>query len=93
MHFSPEFINRLDDIVVFNKLTSNQFNEIFDILLEDLKKRINELQWEIEVSDEVKDFLLDRVDTDKFGARPLKRKLEYYVENELANILLKHVGD
>ena len=92
-HFRPEFINRLDDIVVFNKLTSNQFNEIFDILLADLKKRIGELQWEIEVSDEVKDFLLDRVDTEKFGARPLKRKLEYYVENELANVLLKHVGN
>ena len=92
-HFRPEFINRLDDIVVFNKLTSDQFNEIFDILLSDLKKRIAELQWDLEIDDSVKDFLLERVDTEKFGARPLKRKLEYYVENELANVLLRHVGN
>ena len=52
-HFRPEFINRLDDIVVFNKLTSDQFNEIFDILLSDLKKRIAELQWDLEIDDSV----------------------------------------
>ena len=92
-HFRQEFINRLDVIVVFNKRTSDKVNEIFDILLSDLKKRIAELQWDLEIDDSVKDFLLERVDTEKFGARPLKRKLEYYVENELANVLLRHVGN
>jgi ATP-dependent Clp protease ATP-binding subunit ClpC len=82
--FSPEFLNRIDDIVVFNNLDKKDIRKIVDIELVYLIKRINELGYEIEISETAKDFISEKGFDSKYGARPLNRAIQKYLEDLLA---------
>ena len=87
--FKPEFINRVDNIIVFNKLDRPALLEIIDIELNKLKKRLGDRGLELEVADAVRDFLLDKGFEPEFGARPLRRSIERFIEDPLAEELLR----
>ena len=86
--FSPEFLNRIDDVVIFNSLTKEHIHKIIDIALSDLYKRLNELDFKIEINDEAKEFISDKGFDPKFGARPLHRAIQKYVEDPLSEFIL-----
>lgn len=87
--FSPEFLNRLDDVVVFNSLNKDDIHKIIDITLEKLFSRITELGYKIELSDKAKDFLADKGYDQQYGARPLNRAIQKYLEDAIAEEILK----
>ncbi len=87
--FAPEFLNRIDDVVIFNSLTKDDIHKIIDIELEYLYKRVNELGYKIKLNDEAKDFLAEKGYDSAFGARPLKRAIQKYVEDPLAEEIIK----
>ena len=82
--FSPEFLNRIDDIVVFNPLEQKDIRKIVDIELIKLIQRIDQLGYKIVVSDPAKDFIAEKGYDSKYGARPLNRAIQKYVEDLLA---------
>ena len=89
--FKPEFLNRVDDILVFNPLGREELGEIVDILLKDLKLRLNEKSMELELSDGAKSLLVDEGTDFKYGARPLRRAIERLLEDEIAGKMLSGV--
>lgn len=91
--FSPEFLNRIDDVVIFNSLTKDHIHKIIDIALSDLYKRLNELDYRIELNDEAKEFISDKGFDPKFGARPLHRAIQKYVEDPLSEFILNYNPD
>ena len=82
--FSPEFLNRIDDIVVFNNLEKTDIRKIVDIELVHLVKRVKQLGYEIEISESAKDFLSEKGFDSKYGARPLNRAIQKHLEDLLA---------
>ncbi len=86
--FNPEFINRLDDIIIFNSLTRDNLYKIIDINLEKLYKKANEIGYTIKLSKECKDFLIKKGYNPKYGARPLERAIQKYLEDVLAEEIL-----
>jgi ATP-dependent Clp protease ATP-binding subunit ClpC len=87
--FSPEFLNRLDDVIVFNSLQREHIHKIIDISLDKLFKRIKALGYEIELSLPAKDFLAEKGYDPSYGARPLNRAIQKYLEDPIAEELLK----
>jgi len=87
--FSPEFLNRLDDVIVFNSLSREDIHKIIDIALKRLTKRITNIGYEIELTEKAKDFLADKGYDQQYGARPLNRAIQKYVEDPLAEEILK----
>lgn len=87
--FKPEFINRIDNIVIFNKLTTDDLVKILDIILEDLNKRIKDKKINLEVSNEVKKYIVENEIDLNYGARQLKRKVQEIIENVIARELVK----
>ena len=87
--FKPEFINRIDDIIVFRKLEKEDLIKIVDIELGKLRERLLGRKLDLEVSDEVKNFLIAKGYEPEFGARPLRRAVERYIEDPLAEELLR----
>jgi ATP-dependent Clp protease ATP-binding subunit ClpC len=87
--FSPEFLNRIDDMILFKSLQRDDIHKIIDLELSKLYGRINNLGYQIEISDKAKDFIVDRGYDEKFGARPLKRAIQKYVEDPLAEEIIK----
>jgi ATP-dependent Clp protease ATP-binding subunit ClpB len=88
-HFRPEFINRIDDLVVFHSLDRAQIRSIVDIQLAGLRKRLMERDLELEVSDEAMDQLAEAGFDPVYGARPLKRAIQQQLENPLAEAILR----
>ncbi|MEM0912019.1 MAG: ATP-dependent chaperone ClpB [Pseudomonadota bacterium] len=88
MHFRPEFINRVDDIVVFHPLTREQIKAIAKIQLASLRQRLHDMQYKLEISASALDKLADAGFDPVFGARPLKRAIQTQIENPLAEKLL-----
>ncbi|PXV63208.1 ATP-dependent Clp protease ATP-binding subunit ClpC [Dysgonomonas alginatilytica] len=86
--FSPEFINRIDDIVIFDQLNKESINKIIDIDMSDFYKRIFALGYTLEVTNEAKDFIAEKGYDAQFGARPLKRAIQTYLEDEIAELIL-----
>jgi ATP-dependent Clp protease ATP-binding subunit ClpC len=86
--FAPEFINRIDDIIVFNALEKEDINQIINIELEKLYARIKDLGYNIVLSDKAKDFIADKGFDKQYGARPLKRAIQKYVEDVLAEEII-----
>jgi len=82
--FAPEFLNRVDDMVMFRSLSREDLHDIIDIELGKLYSRINELGFSIKMTDAAKDFIVDKGYDEKFGARPLKRAIQKYIEDPLA---------
>ena len=86
--FAPEFLNRIDDVVVFNALEKEDINKIIDIELEKLLIRIKGLGYELELTNTAKDFIADKGFDKQYGARPLKRAIQKYVEDALAEEII-----
>ena len=89
-HFSPEFLNRVDDIIMFEPLQKDSMMKIIDIELASFYRRVEELGFSLAIADEVKSFLIEKGYDKNFGARPLKRAIQTYVEDSLADFLLMH---
>ena len=87
--FAPEFLNRIDDVVLFNTLTREDIHKIIDIELKGLYDRVNTLGYQISLSDAAKDFVLEKGYDIQFGARPLKRAIQKYLEDPMAEAIIK----
>jgi ATP-dependent Clp protease ATP-binding subunit ClpC len=86
--FSPEFLNRIDDVLIFNSLEKNQIHQIIDIILVGVFKRLSDLGYIIELTEQAKDFISDKGYDPQFGARPLHRAIQKYLEDPLAEEIL-----
>ena len=87
--FAPEFLNRIDDVVVFNNLERSHIDKIIDIELEKLLERISDLGYKLKLSKKAKDFIAEKGFDKQYGARPLKRALQKYVEDAIAEQIIK----
>jgi ATP-dependent Clp protease ATP-binding subunit ClpC len=86
--FSPEFLNRIDDVIIFNSLKKEDINQIIDIEMNSLLERISTLGYSVKISEEAKDFIADKGFDAKFGARPLKRAIQKYFEDPLSEEII-----
>jgi len=86
--FSPEFLNRIDDVVVFNSLGQEEIFRIIDITLQDVHKRLAGMTYKLTLSDDAKKFLAEKGFDPQFGARPLHRAIQKYLEDPLAEFIL-----
>jgi ATP-dependent Clp protease ATP-binding subunit ClpC len=86
--FTPEFLNRLDEVIVFHPLTKDQIGQIVHIMLRDVQRRLEDEELTLNLSDAAVDFLVDRGYDAKFGARPLKRTIQRYIEDALSEKIL-----
>jgi ATP-dependent Clp protease ATP-binding subunit ClpC len=86
--FSPEFLNRIDDVIIFNSLTKENIFSIIDILMKGVMKRLENLGFSLKLSDEAKDFIAEKGYDSQFGARPLHRAIQKYLEDPLAEEIL-----
>jgi ATP-dependent Clp protease ATP-binding subunit ClpC len=87
--FAPEFLNRIDDVVIFDPLEREAIHKIIDIELKHLFKRVVELGYKIEVTDDAKDFIVEKGWDEQYGARPLKRAIQKYIEDSLAEEIIR----
>ena len=87
--FRPEFLNRVDEIVVFNSLNENELIQIVDLMLNDTIKALGDKNISMHISEEAKKYLLKQGTDLKFGARPLRRAIQRYIEDELSDMILK----
>ncbi|MBM3186952.1 MAG: ATP-dependent Clp protease ATP-binding subunit, partial [Bacteroidetes bacterium] len=87
--FSPEFLNRVDDMIMFKSLGKNEILQIIDIELSKLYDRIYSLGYQVELTEKAKDFIVDKGHDEKFGARPLKRAIQKFIEDPLAEEIIK----
>lgn len=86
--FAPEFLNRVDDVVMFNSLEKCHINEIIDIELKGFYDRVEALKYQLFISPEAKDFIAEKGFDPQFGARPLKRAIQKYLEDEIAEVII-----
>lgn len=86
--FAPEFLNRIDDIIIFNSLEKEDIKRIIDLELGKLYKRLEKLNYKVQLTDEAKDFIAEKGWDKDFGARPLKRAIQKYIEDLLAEMLV-----
>ncbi|HNX54767.1 MAG TPA: ATP-dependent Clp protease ATP-binding subunit [Prolixibacteraceae bacterium] len=87
--FAPEFLNRIDDVIMFNSLTKEDIHHIIDIELKGLYERVNSLNYRLKISPAAKDFIAEKGYDPQFGARPLKRAIQKYLEDEMAEAIIK----
>jgi len=87
--FRPEFLNRIDEIIVFHELTEEQLRSIVDLMVKDLQKRLADRRLDVELTEEAKSWLAKEGYDPVYGARPLRRAIERYVENPLSTKLLR----
>jgi ATP-dependent Clp protease ATP-binding subunit ClpA len=89
--FRPEFLNRIDDIIVFSELTREELSQIADLMLKEVKKDAEEKKITLLVTDKMKDLILEKGYNTKFGARPLRRAIQKYVEDEISEAYLRGI--
>ncbi|HOA19277.1 MAG TPA: ATP-dependent Clp protease ATP-binding subunit [Sedimentibacter sp.] len=89
--FRPEFLNRIDDIIVFSELTKEELSQIVDLMLKDVIKEAEEKKITLTVTDKMKEHILEKGYNTKYGARPLRRAIQKYVEDEISEAYLKGV--
>jgi ATP-dependent Clp protease ATP-binding subunit ClpC len=87
--FRPEFLNRIDEVIVFHKLTRDEIKEIVELLLRRIRESMAERELSLNLSDGTKDMLVDKGWDPSMGARPLRRAIQRYVEDPLADEMLK----
>jgi len=87
--FRPEFLNRVDEIIVFDQLTSEQLLKIVDLLLNNTKNALKEKEIELIVTEQAKKFIVQKGTDLKYGARPLRRAIQRYIEDEISDMILK----
>ena len=88
-HFRPEFLNRLDETILFKPLTKSDIRSIINLLLDDLNNRLADRELHLEITEGAKDFITDHGYDPVYGARPLKRYVQKYVETLAAKIILQ----
>jgi len=88
--FSPEFLNRIDDVIIFNSLDQGHINKIIDIIMKDVMKRLNTLGFTLALTDGAKKYIAEKGYDSQFGARPLHRAIQKYLEDPLAEEILNH---
>ena len=88
--FRPEFLNRVDEIVVFNQLSNEELVQIVDLMLNDTRKALDDKNISMNISDSAKRYLLEKGTDIKYGARPLRRAIQRYLEDELSDMVLKN---
>ncbi len=88
--FAPEFLNRIDDIVIFNELTREDILKIIDIRLQEVQKRIKHIGYNLEISQSAKEFLAEKGYDPYFGARPLNRAIQKHLEEAIADFLIEN---
>ncbi|MBM7615514.1 ATP-dependent Clp protease ATP-binding subunit [Alkaliphilus hydrothermalis] len=88
--FRPEFLNRVDETIVFTQLNKDELKQIVDLMLKEVIEDVSERKITLGISDEVKSFILEKGYDEKYGARPIKRTIQRYIEDELAEYSLKH---
>ena len=86
--FSPEFLNRLDEIITFDQLDLDAIKRIIDVELKGLYNRIEQIGYHIDLSDEAKEFVASKGYDVQFGARPLKRAIQNYLEDRISDIIV-----
>ncbi|HPC26658.1 MAG TPA: AAA family ATPase, partial [Paludibacteraceae bacterium] len=86
--FAPEFLNRIDEVVMFNPLNKESIKLIIDLELKDVYNRVKEMGYQLELTPAAKDFIAERGYDAQFGVRPLKRAIQKYIEGQLADIVL-----
>jgi ATP-dependent Clp protease ATP-binding subunit ClpC len=86
--FSPEFLNRIDDVIIFNSLTKENIFSIIDIVMKGVYKRLTNMGYELEITADAKAFIADKGYDSQFGARPLHRAIQKYLEDPLAEEIL-----
>ena len=86
--FNPEFINRLDELIVFNTLGKNEIIQIIDLILSEVMDRLKDKNMKLVIEDEVKEYLAEVGFTPEFGARPLRRAVQRHIEDKIALDLL-----
>lgn len=94
--FRPEFLNRVDETIVFTELSKEELRKIIDLMLKDITGDVEDKDMKITISDEVKDFILEKGYDEKYGARPLRRTIQRYIEDEIAEAYIRKqfvVGD
>ena len=84
----PEFINRIDEIVIFHKLERKEIKKIVDIMLEKVLERLGNQEYYLEIDDSVKELIIDKGYNREFGARPIRRAMQNYLEDLLADEIL-----
>jgi ATP-dependent Clp protease ATP-binding subunit ClpA len=87
--FKPEFLNRIDDIVVFKSLSKAELKQIIELQLDEVNAEVKDKQMSLEISDEVKQLILERGFDEKYGARPLRRTIQKYIEDEIAELYIR----
>jgi len=87
--FRPEFLNRIDDVIVFHKLTKDEIKQIVDLLLQRIRESMAERQLQLELSEDAKDLLVEKGWDPAMGARPLRRAIQRYIEDPLADFVLR----
>lgn len=87
-NFKPEFLNRIDEIVVFNRLSKYNLRKIVDIMISQLQEVVKDKGISIKITDEVKDFIVEKGYDEKYGARPLRRVIQKYIEDEISDIFI-----
>ena len=94
--FAPEFLNRIDDVIMFNSLGKEEINKIIDLELKGLYDRVKSLGYQLKIATSARDYIAERGFDANFGARPLKRAIQKYLEDPMAEVLIKanlHEGD
>ncbi|MDO5617043.1 MAG: AAA family ATPase, partial [Cruoricaptor ignavus] len=92
--FAPEFLNRIDDIIIFNALEQDDIKKIIDLELSKLFGRLEKLGYKLQLTEDAKDFIAEKGWDKDFGARPLKRAIQKYIEDTLAELLVnKQIGE
>jgi ATP-dependent Clp protease ATP-binding subunit ClpC len=87
--FAPEFLNRVDDIVMFDQLSRESIYKIIDLELQGLYQRIGDLGYKVELTEPAKEFIANKGYDVQFGARPLRRAIQKYIEDEMAEQILR----
>jgi ATP-dependent Clp protease ATP-binding subunit ClpC len=87
--FAPEFLNRIDDVIMFNSLGKEEINKIIDLELKGLYERVRSLGYQLKISNSARDYIAEKGFDATFGARPLKRAIQKYLEDPMAEVLIK----
>jgi ATP-dependent Clp protease ATP-binding subunit ClpC len=87
--FRPEFLNRIDEVIVFHKLAKDEVKEIVDLMINRVRVQVAEHELQLELSDEAKDLLVEKGWDPSMGARPLRRAIQRYIEDPLADEVLR----
>ena len=87
--FRPEFLNRIDEVIVFHKLTKDEIKQIVELLLRRIRESLAERELQLELTEGAEDFLVEKGWDPSMGARPLRRAIQRYIEDPLADFVLR----